>query len=157
MKKKIRDLTESELNLYLHSAQLLDENPLFVSLSSLDPRNRLLLDFKTIYFRIRQEKARRAAAELTDIFKQKLFDHLEYIPLTRDEMGVVLPGWNIGELTGEPDFVGDRDAPRPLFVPQPPQAAKGLVPRQKIDPDSAVTGKDGDGSGDNPDGKEEEI
>lgn len=142
MKKKIRDLTEGELNTFLHSAQLLDTNPLYVSLTELDPRNRLLLDFKTIYYRIRQEKARRAAAELTDIFKQKLADHLDYIPLTKDEMGVVLPQWNIGELSGEPDFVGDRDAPRPLFVPQPPRGSKEIMPKQKIDPDSAATGKD---------------
>ena len=117
--KKIEDLNDEELNYYMASAKQFNESQMVASLVELDPTNPMLKEIRTLHYRLRQEAARRRTDELAEDFDKK-FKDLEYVPLTPDELSVVIPEWPPapeeagGDEEGQIDFVGKDDEPRPV-------------------------------------------
>lgn len=109
---KIEDLEDKDLSYRLSEIKTFTKTKEMLSLIEFDPRNELLLQARSLEYRLKQEATLREVEPMTKEFDEK-FKDLEYVELTPDELQVAIPELPADPETGEVDFYGKDDGERP--------------------------------------------
>ena len=88
---KIADLSDIELDGYIKQAKDVLMMQGVETLIAIDPSLTLLVDAKTVYYRLREERAFRDSERLRIQFNEGGLDKLEVDELTRPEMDLAYP------------------------------------------------------------------